>query len=281
MRGRFAIFDPPDTHGRRASSAAKTPGSLTRLYVVVAVPWVAWYGYQIFDAAQRSSYSSQRAISHAFWSLLIVPNGGPILLVMIVWVLAGFRKSVPVTNEAGPVQKVREGSLPTDPQPSHDFTGAGRGLGKIFIDLDVWRDASKLREYKAPDDVAAREMAFARVAIIRDAIKRCQPGLVATQMLAGVEKSPDPLFVFAVFLIENGLHKDINVRWSVGTATKARRAAMAGSENSSLSFRIAASASGDISIAGSSFCGPFKFRFMYLVNSFGRSFPPKVFEPSR
>jgi hypothetical protein len=68
---------------------------LLRLYLVVAVPWVAWFGYVIFDFVQHHHYWHWRDISHAFWSLLIVPIGGPILLLVIVWVISGFRKSVP------------------------------------------------------------------------------------------------------------------------------------------------------------------------------------------
>jgi hypothetical protein len=85
---------------------------MTRLYLVVCVPWVAWHGYQLLDATQHSGYSARRAISHAFWLLLIVPIGGPILLVLMVWVLNGFRAS-PDTSETGSIKKGGEGS----PQP--------------------------------------------------------------------------------------------------------------------------------------------------------------------
>src|ERR1700674_5050671 len=67
-----------------------------RLYLVVTVPWVAWYGYHIFDALQRHRYGPVwRYISGAVGSLLVVPIGGPILFSVIVWVAAGFRKSGP------------------------------------------------------------------------------------------------------------------------------------------------------------------------------------------
>jgi hypothetical protein len=166
---------------------------LTRLYLVVAVPWVAWYGYQISDAAQRSSsYASERAMSHAFWSLLIVPIGGPVLLLVIMWVLAGFRKSSPTTKKAEPAQKAPSNETvtsksPTNPPP--DLFEIGRRFAIILMDPDdCWRDVCKLREYKAPGPVATCEMAFARAAIIRDAITRCQPEFVASQMLAGVDQ---------------------------------------------------------------------------------------------
>ena len=166
---------------------------LTRLYLVVAVPWVAWYGYQISDAARRSSsYASERAMSHAFWSLLVVPIGGPVLLLLIMWVLAGFRKSSPTTKEAQPTQKTPSDATvasksPANPPP--DLFEIGRRFAIILMDPDdCWRDVCKLREYKAPGPVATCEMAFARAAIIRDAITRCQPEFVASQMLAGVDQ---------------------------------------------------------------------------------------------
>jgi hypothetical protein len=62
---------------------------LLRLYLIVVVPWVAWFGYKFYDGIQHHS----RYIAHAFWSLLSVPIGGPILLLVIVWVISGFRKS--------------------------------------------------------------------------------------------------------------------------------------------------------------------------------------------
>jgi hypothetical protein len=77
---------------------------MTRLYLVVSVPWVAWYGYQLIDATQHDYYISRRVIPHAFWLLVSVPIGGPILLVVIVWVLNGFRAS-PNTSETGSIKK--------------------------------------------------------------------------------------------------------------------------------------------------------------------------------
>lgn len=67
---------------------------LVRLYVVVVVPWVAFYAYQIYSAVTRSRYISheQEAI-RAFWLMLLLPVGAPILFVVIAWVLAGFRTS--------------------------------------------------------------------------------------------------------------------------------------------------------------------------------------------
>jgi hypothetical protein len=60
---------------------------LLRLYIAVSAPWVAFFGYQFLDALQ-DGYRHHTA--EAFWSLLIVPLGGPIVLLVLMWVLAGF-----------------------------------------------------------------------------------------------------------------------------------------------------------------------------------------------
>lgn len=89
---------------------------LTRLYVVVAAPWVAWYGYQIYYALERHRYELSRELSHAFWSLLIVPVGGPILFAMIFWVVTGFQKSG-WRNEKPKHNQTPDGSQSASPAP--------------------------------------------------------------------------------------------------------------------------------------------------------------------
>jgi hypothetical protein len=66
-----------------------------RLYLVVSAPWVGWFGYQMLAAIP-----DWRSVSAAFWSLLIVPVGGPILFLVILWVVAGFREAGASTGEA-------------------------------------------------------------------------------------------------------------------------------------------------------------------------------------
>jgi hypothetical protein len=72
---------------------------LLRLYVVVSVPWVAWFGFQLLEHLQHYYYSSSRYAADAFW-LLLVPVG----FLVIVWVVAGFQKSAlgahPIPTEA-------------------------------------------------------------------------------------------------------------------------------------------------------------------------------------
>jgi hypothetical protein len=62
---------------------------LVRLYLAVSAPWVAWFGYHLLDALRRDN---QRLISDAFWELLFVPVGFPIITVVILWVVCGFRE---------------------------------------------------------------------------------------------------------------------------------------------------------------------------------------------
>jgi hypothetical protein len=70
---------------------------LTRLYLVVSVPWIAWFGYLLFDALQQDD---QDLASDAFWFLLIVPIGFPILGAAILWVIVGFRKTEPIKQRS-------------------------------------------------------------------------------------------------------------------------------------------------------------------------------------
>jgi uncharacterized membrane protein YhaH (DUF805 family) len=61
---------------------------LLRLYLVLSVPWVAWFALQILANGPR-----WRNLSHAFLLLLIVPIGEPVVLFVISWVVAGFQKT--------------------------------------------------------------------------------------------------------------------------------------------------------------------------------------------
>ena len=171
---------------------------LLRVYIVITAPWVAWYGYQIYDFIQRHRYWHWRDISHAFWSLLIAPVGGPILLLAIVWVLAGFRRSTSNPNER-PAQELNTPSRerPVSPEIERNastksppnFFEIGRTMAIALMNPDdCWRDVCKLREYRAPGPVATCEMAFARAAVIKEAIRTSQPGTIGAKMLAGVDK---------------------------------------------------------------------------------------------
>jgi hypothetical protein len=74
---------------------------LLRLYFAMSVPWVAWFGFKILIAGPRSGH-----LSNAFWLMLIVPIGGPVLFFVIAWVVAGFQKSglKPETQSATKLQ---------------------------------------------------------------------------------------------------------------------------------------------------------------------------------
>jgi hypothetical protein len=168
---------------------------LLRLYLSVTLPWVAWFSYRIFDELRRHRYSPWLYISGAVWSLLAVPFGGPILLFVVLWVVAGFRKAAPNGNDAlSSKAKEAPPQSATDPKSnaptkSPDHRGTGKALAKLLMDPDdCWCHVCMLREYKAPGPVATCEMAFARAAIIRDTISRCQPDMIASEMLAGVDR---------------------------------------------------------------------------------------------
>jgi hypothetical protein len=64
---------------------------LARFYIAIGLPWTIWFGYNFLEARPRE-------VDRAFVSLLIVPVGGPILLLLIVWIVNGFRKPSPNTS---------------------------------------------------------------------------------------------------------------------------------------------------------------------------------------
>jgi hypothetical protein len=109
---------------------------------------------------------------------------GKLLAESFVVVLDGVYKPQP--SEARKRPMTNQGGQPKtqNPTSAHDYTQAGNALGRIFFEPDIWHEMSKLCEV----ELVAREMAYARVAIIRDAIRRLQPHSVATQMLAGVDQ---------------------------------------------------------------------------------------------
>ena len=84
---------------------------------------------------------------------------------------------------------VRQNTLETHvtTKTTPDYVGVGKSFGEIFVKPNVWRDINKLRGYQAPDLVANYELAFARVAIIRETIKRQKAGLMAAHMLNGID----------------------------------------------------------------------------------------------
>jgi hypothetical protein len=163
---------------------------LLRIYIAVSVPWIAFFGYRFLDALQ---HPYQHHASSAFWSLLSVPVGGPISLLVVMWVLAGFRKSEQAASVAKQGTRARPSQFhpngsPTDPPNEKsplDYTRVGKGLGGIFFEPDAWHDMSKFRE---GDGRVARELAFVRVVIVKDAIRRLRPHNVAIQMSAEVDE---------------------------------------------------------------------------------------------
>jgi len=164
---------------------------LLRIYIAVTVPWIAFFGYRFLDALQHPYLHHA---SGAFWSLLMVPVGGPILLLVIMWVLTGFRKSEQTASDAktsargdarSPQPNPKGPSIDARNAKSPDDTGAGKALGRIFFEPDIWHEMNKFCE---GDGLVAHELALARVAIVRDAIRRLQPQSVAIQMSAGVDQ---------------------------------------------------------------------------------------------
>jgi hypothetical protein len=175
-------------HKKWRSIPAHIRKGLLRLYIVVTLLWIGWYGSQIVAVLNSHSYGPVwRYVSRLFWMLLLVPIGGPILLFILIWVSEGFRKpQVDVGNlrHADP-HPTGSSTDSRDAKSPHDSAEAGKALGRIFFEPDVWHEMNK---FGSGDKLAAQELAFARVAIVKDAIRRLQPHSVVIQMSAGVDQ---------------------------------------------------------------------------------------------
>lgn len=93
---------------------------LLRLYLAIALPWLAWFGLQILINGPDWEYLPQN-----FWWMLTVPIGGPILLIVIAWVAAGFQTSE-LKSEGRPVPLIKQNNRPSEKasvarQPPHDY----------------------------------------------------------------------------------------------------------------------------------------------------------------
>ncbi|MBV9565193.1 MAG: hypothetical protein JOY90_32790, partial [Bradyrhizobium sp.] len=145
--------------------------------MAIAVPWVIWYSYQIYDVLRGHHYPTWHHVSHAFWSMMIVPVGCPIAVLLGLWVFAGFARSIPGENKIHR-DECRQGGSPLE---------AGRALGEIFVKPDVWRSFDGI-DYPVSKAIASYETAFARLAIIKDAVRRWKPDVIAVQVLRGIDQ---------------------------------------------------------------------------------------------
>lgn len=94
------------------SIPAHTRKGLLRLYVVVSVPWIGWYGYQIGSHGPNWYYLPQTV-----WKMLAVPIGGPIVALFGLWIVEGFselsqpvkpQSDQPPNSTTGPKQTVQQ-----------------------------------------------------------------------------------------------------------------------------------------------------------------------------
>jgi hypothetical protein len=100
---------------------------LLRLYLVLSVPWVAWFALQVLINGPRWRY-----LSHAFLSLLIVPIGAPIAFFVISWVIAGFQKSRTSSKSVPSVPLSEQPARPAARSSPEDYYELiSRAVGKL------------------------------------------------------------------------------------------------------------------------------------------------------
>lgn len=70
-----------------------------------------------------------------------------------------------------------------------DFVGVGRVLGRMLLEPEeCWKDVCKLRAYAVPNSVATCEMAFARAAVVKDAVDQVYSDNARAELKVGVDK---------------------------------------------------------------------------------------------
>jgi hypothetical protein len=62
-----------------------------RLYMVMATPWVLWFGYRVLRVYEQHPHYLWRYGSGDILLLLALPIGAPILFIAIAWIILGFR----------------------------------------------------------------------------------------------------------------------------------------------------------------------------------------------
>jgi hypothetical protein len=92
------------------------------------------------------------------------------------------------SKSEGQTTRLNTPETQTTTKENTDYGGVGKALGAIFVKPDVWRDIDRLRGYQVPESVANYEAAFARVAIIRETVRQQKTGIIATQMLIGIDQ---------------------------------------------------------------------------------------------
>jgi hypothetical protein len=126
---------------------------LLKLYLAIVGPWVAWFGYQIFNTFPYSPVW--------YYVSVLLPLGGLILFLAIVWVVAGVRKLALGANEARPAQEAGDRSPHSETNPkrspiletdaSSRETPVSPEVETIFKKLDRLMDDEKAQIDGLPD----------------------------------------------------------------------------------------------------------------------------------
>lgn len=137
---------------------------LLRLYIVLSALWVVWIGLQIVNVANSHPYVPASRITGLFWSLLIVPIGGPILFFIGIWIFEGFRK--PQMQIGNLRDRVATDILFRPDVAAYEFLATGSLFGKKFsrvrldeTSLSAEQKAALPNEFYGLDGVDPNEVA--------------------------------------------------------------------------------------------------------------------------
>jgi hypothetical protein len=121
-----------------------------------------------------------------------LPIGLILLFIIVGWILDGFGL---ITTTRHNIENIDDTVQQKPPVDGIDYINVGRNLGEIFVKPIVWApEFDILTEYNVPPAVAALEMAFVRVAIIKRAVSELRPGNDGDQIRSGISAFVDDAY---------------------------------------------------------------------------------------
>ena len=155
--------------------------------------WVIWFTFRIIlvDTHYYGHYR-ERLLEDDALALVSLPIGLVLLFLILGWVLDGFAFS---TIEKNTGKNYYGRIQPEPPTYGINYINIGRALGEIFVKPDVWApEFDSLTEYNVSPAIAALEMAFVRVAILKRVVPELRPGNDGDQIRSGITAFVDDVY---------------------------------------------------------------------------------------
>jgi hypothetical protein len=131
---------------------------VTRLYLVITVPWVAWFGFRVIIALQTRR---EWLVPDLILSLLLLPIALALLISAIIWVALGFQRSryaakrTPWTHPKSPTQS----HVPNIPNPLEASDKFYQLLGNAFEQSENGDSGHRLALYRKVRAILTNQIA--------------------------------------------------------------------------------------------------------------------------